>query len=140
MLVQGDATVVEQPSPERRAEVTTQAARYLGPTPGGRFWRWWLREYGEVIVVLGDNLLDQPFDPYGSRERYEPVVALPERAKQLLVALGQIGRKAALDPCEERSSSGSPAKKEERVVRHSHERRGEHGDECLVVVAVVQQP
>ena len=32
MLVQGDATVVEQPSPERRAEVFTNAARYFGPT------------------------------------------------------------------------------------------------------------
>jgi hypothetical protein len=52
VLVQGDATVVEQPSPERRAEVAEHAARYLGPTPGGRFWKWWLREYGQVRVPV----------------------------------------------------------------------------------------
>jgi hypothetical protein len=52
VLVQGDATVVEQPAPERRAEVFTNAARYLGPTPRGRFWNWWLREYGQVRVPV----------------------------------------------------------------------------------------
>ena len=52
VLVQGDATVVEQPSPERRAEVFEHAARYLGPTPRGRFWDWWLREYGQVRVPV----------------------------------------------------------------------------------------
>jgi hypothetical protein len=52
VLVQGRATVVEQPSPERRAEVAEHAARYLGPTPRGRFWDWWLREYGRVRVPV----------------------------------------------------------------------------------------
>jgi hypothetical protein len=52
VLVQGRATVVEQPSPERRAEVFEHAARYLGPTPSGRFWDWWLREYGQVRVPV----------------------------------------------------------------------------------------
>ena len=52
VLVQGRATVIEHPSPERRAEVFEHAARYLGPTPRGRFWDWWLREYGQVRVPV----------------------------------------------------------------------------------------
>lgn len=52
VLVQGRATVIEHPSPERRAEVFEHAARYLGPTPRGRFWDWWLREYGRVRVPV----------------------------------------------------------------------------------------
>ena len=52
VLVQGRATVIAHPSPERRAEVSEHAARYLGPTPRGRFWDWWLREYGQVRVPV----------------------------------------------------------------------------------------
>jgi hypothetical protein len=52
VLVQGRANVVEHPSPERKAEVFEHAARYLGPPPRGRFWDWWLREYGDARVPV----------------------------------------------------------------------------------------
>jgi nitroimidazol reductase NimA-like FMN-containing flavoprotein (pyridoxamine 5'-phosphate oxidase superfamily) len=63
VLVQGRANVVERPSPERRAEVLEHAERYLGAAPRGRFWDWWLREYGEVRVpvdVTVDRILVWP--------------------------------------------------------------------------------
>ncbi len=45
-----------------------------------------------------------------------------------------------LDPGVERPAPGVPADQDDRVVRDADERRGEHGRECLVVVAVVQEP
>jgi hypothetical protein len=52
VLVQGRATVVAQPSSARKAEVFEHAARYLGSPPRGRFWDYWLREYGDVRVPV----------------------------------------------------------------------------------------
>jgi hypothetical protein len=52
VLVQGRATVVAEPSPARKQEVFDQASRYLGSPPRGRFWDFWLREYGDVRVPV----------------------------------------------------------------------------------------
>ena len=52
VLVQGRATVDAAPTPERKAQVIEQAQRYLGAAPRGRFWDYWLREYGDVRVPV----------------------------------------------------------------------------------------
>jgi hypothetical protein len=52
VLVQGRAVIDAQPTPERREQVFEHAARYLGAAPRGRFWDWWLREYGQVRVPV----------------------------------------------------------------------------------------
>ncbi len=90
--------------------------------------------------MLGDDLLAQPLERDPSRGGDEPLVALLERADQLLVALVERRRQRALDPGEERPPAGVAADQDERVVRDADERRGEHRDERLVVVAVAQQP
>ena len=89
--------------------------------------------------MLGDDPLAQPLEREPRRGRDEPVVALPERAEQLRVALVESGRQAALDAGEQRPPRRGAADQDERVVRDADERRREHGDERLVVVAVVQQ-
>jgi hypothetical protein len=52
VLVQGRATVDAAPSRERKDELIAQATRYLGATPRGRFWDYWLKEYGDVRVPV----------------------------------------------------------------------------------------
>jgi hypothetical protein len=52
VLVQGRATVDARPTPERKQQVVDQAERYLGAAPRGRFWDFWLREYGDVRVPV----------------------------------------------------------------------------------------
>jgi hypothetical protein len=44
-LVQGRATVIEQPSAAERARIRAQAMKYLGEGRSGAFWDRWLREY-----------------------------------------------------------------------------------------------
>ena len=48
-----------------------------------------LREHGEVVVVLDEDLLAEPLEPDRPRERGQPVVALPERLQEPRVALGR---------------------------------------------------
>jgi hypothetical protein len=52
VLVQGRATVDAAPTPARKQQVFDHAARYLGAAPRGRFWDWWLKEYGDVRVPV----------------------------------------------------------------------------------------
>jgi Pyridoxamine 5'-phosphate oxidase len=52
ILVQGRARVVEDPSPQQRMRVGTQAAAYLGAAREGWFWDRWLREYYAVRVPV----------------------------------------------------------------------------------------
>jgi nitroimidazol reductase NimA-like FMN-containing flavoprotein (pyridoxamine 5'-phosphate oxidase superfamily) len=52
VLVQGRATVIANPSPARKQEVFDNATRYLGAPRRGRFWDWWLKEYGDVRVPV----------------------------------------------------------------------------------------
>jgi hypothetical protein len=52
VLVQGRATVDAHPTPARKQQVFDHAGRYLGGAPRGRFWDFWLREYGDVRVPV----------------------------------------------------------------------------------------
>ncbi len=98
-----------------------------------------LREHGEVVVVLGDDLLAETLERQARQCPDEPLVALEERADQLRVAFVELGRQALLDSREERPLRRGASDQHERVVRDADERRREHGDERLVVVAVLQQ-
>jgi hypothetical protein len=51
-LVQGNATVVEQPSDAERRHVREQAAKYLGEARSGAFWNRWLGEYYRARVPV----------------------------------------------------------------------------------------
>jgi hypothetical protein len=84
-LLQGSATVVEQPSDAEREYVRAQATRYLGEGRTGAFWDRWLREYyrsrvpvwidvdrvltwptldcAGAPVVRGESLPDAPPEP-----------------------------------------------------------------------------
>ena len=119
--------LVEPGEPRELAQVRVAAP----PVP--------LREHGEVVVVLDEDVLAQPLEPDRARDRGQPVVALPERLEEPRVALGRAVGKPLLEPGEERPLRRSPPDGDEAVVRDADERRGEHGDERLVVVAVVEQ-
>ena len=99
-----------------------------------------LRKHCEVVVVLGDDLVDQPLETGRRRECDETVVSLAERTEELLVACRKALRQLALEAGEERPAARRAPQQHERVVRHADERRSEHGGKRLVVVAVVQQP
>ena len=89
--------------------------------------------------MLHDDLLAEPLEPDGAGDRRKAVVALPERLHQAPVALVQPLGQPLLQRGEERPAGRGPAQRHEPVVRDADERRGEHGDEPFVVVAVVQQ-
>ena len=99
-----------------------------------------VREHREVVVVLGDDPLAEQFQRELRREHGEPVEALLKRAQQAGIPLGERRRERLLETREDRSPTRGPTDQHERVVRHADERRGEHRQERLVVVAVVQQP
>src|SRR5581483_1201668 len=61
-----------------------------------------LRENGEVVVVLADDLLQQPLQAEPRRERGQPLVALAERAYEPVVLRRQASRRAVLQPAEQR--------------------------------------
>ena len=97
-------------------------------------------EHGQVVVVVGDDPLAELLEREPVRGLAEPLVALEEGAAEVPVALREVGREPALEGLEERPPRGGGAQEHERIVRQPDERRGEHGDERLVVVAVVQEP
>ena len=94
---------------------------------------------GEVIVVLDKDLLAEALEADGAGDRRQPVVALAERLEQPYVALGQAVGQSLLEARVERTPGRRPAQQRQRVVGDADERRGQDGDERLVVVAVVQQ-
>ena len=51
-LLQGRATVVEQPSDAERHQLRVQAEKYLGKARTGAFWDRWLREYYRARVPV----------------------------------------------------------------------------------------
>ena len=55
------------------------------------------REHGEVVVVLGDDLLAEPLERHARRRGDEPLVALLERADEPLVVVGERLGQRALD-------------------------------------------
>ena len=74
------------------------------------------------------------------RELEQTVVALPEGEEHSPVVLGEVPGQAALDAAEDRLALSVGPDQDERVVGDADERRGEDGQERLVVVAVVEQP
>ena len=99
-----------------------------------------LGEDREVVVVLGDDPLAESLQGRACGDTGQPVVALPEGPEELRVALGEPFR-AATARARRRAGAARPhaAEVEQCVVRDADERRGEHGHQRLVVVAVVQQ-
>src|SRR5205823_5361568 len=61
-----------------------------------------LREHGEVVIVLADDLLAEPLQRQRRRLRGEALVALQERLEEARVSLGQSFGQVALEPDEER--------------------------------------
>ena len=68
-----------------------------------------LREHGEVVVVRGDDLLAEPLEGEPRHRLDEPVVALPERAHETLVALGEPGRQRVLERRRRAAAATRPA-------------------------------
>jgi len=89
--------------------------------------------------VGADDLFAEPLEGQRRRLRGQPVEALLEGLEEARI----LGRKpfgrALLEAHEERPLRRGAAEQDERVVGGADERRGEHGHESLVVVAVVQQ-
>ena len=98
-----------------------------------------LREHREVVVVLDEDLLAETFEPDGPRNRSQPVVALTEGLQQPPIALRQPGGETLFEPGEKGPLRRRAPQQHERVVGDADERRGQHGDERLVVVPVVQE-
>ena len=97
------------------------------------------REDRQVVVVLREDLLAKPLEPRARRHTNEPLVALQERAQELLLLDRDAFRQRALERGEERPLGRASAEQHERVVRDADERRRENGGERDVVVAVVQE-
>src|SRR5262245_10034213 len=74
------------------------------------------------------------------RATRQAVVALAKCADELRVSFGQALGHRLLEPAIERALLGRAPEVQEAVVREPNERRGEDGDERLVVVAIVQEP
>ena len=99
-----------------------------------------LSERGEVVVVLGDDRLQQALERQRGREPRETLEALVKGAEKLYVLRRKLRRQSFLERQEERPLRRCPPEQDERVVRDSDEGRGEHSHERLVVIAVVQEP
>jgi hypothetical protein len=97
-----------------------------------------LREHGEVVVVRGDDLLAEPLERERPRGGDEPLEALAESLEEAGVARTEPFRKRSLEALEERPLGRRTPQQHECVVRDADQGRCEHGDERLVVVAVVQ--
>jgi hypothetical protein len=98
-----------------------------------------LRQHGEVVVVLGDDSLAEPLERERRRLRREPTVALAEGLEEPQVPLREPLGQLFLEPAVERALRGVSAQQHERVVGDANERRREHRDQRLVVVAVVEE-
>ena len=97
-------------------------------------------ENRQVVVVLGEDLLAQPFETHTGRCCDEPVVSLEKRAQQPLVLGGEVLGQPTLERREKRPPGRVPADQDEGVVGDPHQRRRQDGGERDVVVAVVQEP
>src|SRR5205823_7089452 len=98
------AQLLERPrQPRELAQVRVAAA----PVP--------LRQHGQVVVVLADDLLAKALESRRRRLRGEPVEALPERLEKPRVARGQTVD-ALLDPGVERTLRRGAAQEHEAVV------------------------
>ncbi len=96
-------------------------------------------EHREVVVVLDEDLLAETLERQAGRGGREPVVSLLEGAQQPLVLGADLLGPGALEPREDGPAARGAPEQVERVVRDADERRGEHRDERLVVVPVLEQ-
>ena len=90
--------------------------------------------------MRGDDLLAEPLEREGPQGGDEPLEALPEGLEETGVARIEPLWKRSLEALEERPLGRRTPQQHKCVVRDADQRRCEHGDERLVVVAVVQQP
>ncbi len=125
----GAAELLVRPGQPRELAQVCVAARTVTPC-----------QHGQVVVVLDEDALAEQLQREPRRAVDEALVALQERADETPVLLGEVGGQRALDPLEDRPALGGGANQDERVVRDADERRGEDGEQRLVVVAVLQQP
>ena len=95
-------------------------------------------ETGEVVVVLGDDALQQRGEPELAARAHEPVIQLPEAIDEGTIAFGQTVELPELDRPVERALGGV-AQRREPVVGDAHERGGEDDQERMVVEAVAQK-
>ncbi len=89
--------------------------------------------------MLAEHALAEELERRVGRELEQAVVPLPEGEEQAAVVVREIGGDAALDAAEDRLALGLRPDQDERVVRDADERRREHGEQRLVVVAVVEE-
>ena len=93
---------------------------------------------GQVVVVLGDDALQQCSQPELAACAHEAVVELLEALHERAIALGQALQLPQLDRPVERALRRR-AQREQPVVGDADERRGEHDEQRVVVEAVAQQ-
>ena len=70
----------------------------------------------------------------------QALVALPEGEEQAPILVGEVAGERPLERPEDRLALRLGPDQDERVVRDADEGRRQHGQERLVVVAVVQEP
>ena len=98
------------------------------------------REHGKVVVVLGDDPLAQPLEGETRQRGSQAVIALPEGAQKLGIALREGLRQLALERDEQRPLWRGTPQEHEPVVRDPDERRCQHAHKRLVVVPVPEEP
>ena len=96
------------------------------------------RQAGQVVVVLGDDALEQRREAELAARAHDPVVELLEAVDEGAVALGQSLQLPQLDGPVERALR-RVAQRREAVVRDADERRREHHEQGVIVEAVAQQ-
>ena len=94
----------------------------------------------EVVVVLGHDALAEELERRGRRDVEQSLVALPEGEEQALILVGEVAWERPLERPEDRLALRLGPDQDESVVRDPDEGRRQHGQERLVVVAVVQEP
>ena len=97
------------------------------------------REDREVVVVLGQDALAQELERRVRGHVEESLVSLPEGEQEPAVVLRQVCREGTLEAAEHRLPLRLRPDQNEGVVRYPDERRGQHAEERLVVVAVVEE-
>ena len=90
--------------------------------------------------MLDRDPLDELFEARGLGDLQEPLVSLEEGGHEPPITLLEARRQRSLEPGEDRSSARRAPEQDQRIVRDTHERRREHGEQRLVVVAVLDQP
>ena len=98
------------------------------------------RQQRQVEVVLGHDRLAQPLQAVARLPFHQPVVPQLEGLTQPVVASDSAcGQRAGLERADRGRPPGGQADQPQPVVRHPHQRRGQHRQQRPVVGAVDQQ-